>query len=327
MSAVPSSIIQQELRREEDSYYSLLRDLTAIQGGLNSDRDRQDAERLQREISEASNFLSGFAARNLAANELFYAKIQGQYKGRPTSVSDLSKQLDHLENMGYYARPTRFCFYIDGLKPEINDRLIRNCISTSLPGRALMTQGFKIYGNPLEQVYEVNYATEMNMTFRVGEDMLERDMFESWMNKSISYNTADVAYPDDYMTTMRIYQLDRKDGYLYCIRLNNVFCKTIADMDFSSDSSDQVQTVQVTIAYSDFAVVGRTDVQNLQQSQSAESQDKFVPPRSRATRRNVGRNNLAAILNQRENERNNRDRQTQVESSLWWNKIGFGIRE
>jgi hypothetical protein len=141
----------------------------------------------------------------------------------------------------------------------------------------------------------------------VGEDMLERDLFETWMNTSISYNTADVAYPDDYMTTMRIYQLDRKDGYLYSIRLNNVFCKAIADMDFSSDSSDQVQTIQVTIAYSDFAVIGKTNIENLDVEQSVVED----PPKSRATLNRSSANDQAR---ERQNLQQSRIRNAQYQN-------------
>jgi hypothetical protein len=303
--------LQQQLRAEAEAYLQLQQFVTGLNNDINSERDRIDRELFNIELANSVVQQSQFAKRNAVANKLFQERIQNQSKNRPTSDSDLSKQLDHLEEMGYYARPTRFSFFIEGLSPRINDRLIRNCISASLPGRSLMTQGFKIYGNPLEQVYEVNYATEINMTFRVGEDMAERDLFESWMNTAISYNTSDLNYPDDYMTTMRIYQLDRKDGYLYCIRLNNVFCKTLADMDFSSDSSDQVQTIQVALAYSDFSIVGKTSVENLSNDFRLRSGSKI--PRSRAELNRTTRND------QRREQQNldvNTRRQVEVRTAI-----------
>lgn len=183
--------------------------------------------------------------------------LSEQDKGKTPTTSDILKQLEHVVDMGFYARPTRFAFSIDAVPSTLNDRLLRNCMSLVLPGRSFMSQGFKIYGSPIEQVYETNYSTEISMTFRVGEDMLERDFFEGWMNIAMSYETADVAYPDDYMTSMRIYQMNRNDGYVYGVRLNNVFCKTVSDMELSSDASDQISTVNITLGYTDYAVIGK----------------------------------------------------------------------
>jgi hypothetical protein len=300
--------LQQQIRREADAYLAVQRFIAEGENQVNANRDSRDFDSFERQLRDSQVQQSAFSRKNDLANKLFQERIK-ESKSRTTSDSDLSAQLDHLERMSYYARPTRFSFYIEALSPTVNDRLIRNCITTSLPGRSLMTQGFKIYGNPLEQVYEVNYGTELNMTFRVGEDMLERDLFESWMNTAISYNTSDLNYPDDYMTTMKIYQLDRKDAYLYCIRLNNVFCKTIADIDFSSDSSDQVQTVQVSLSYSDFAVVGRTSVQGIRDLRF----NSGLLPKSRAQLNRTTRNDE---LREAENTRINRAREVQRNTAI-----------
>lgn len=173
-------------------------------------------------------------------------------------TSDISRQIAHIKNMNGFARPTRFSFIIEGLLWGINERLNRNCMSISIPGRSLMSQAAKIYGSPKDQVYEVNYPNELQITFRVGEDMLERDFFDRWMNTAMSHHTHDVNYPDDYMTTMRIFQLDKNDNYVYCTQLYNVFAKTISDIELSTDASDQIETVNITLGYSESQVIGYT---------------------------------------------------------------------
>lgn len=174
-------------------------------------------------------------------------------------TSDISRQMAHIQNgSGFYARPTRFAFILEGLLWGLNERLNRNCQSISIPGRSLMSQSAKIYGSPKDQVYEVNYPTELQITFRVGEDMLERDFFDRWMNTAMSHHTHDVNYPDSYMTTMKIYQLDRQDNYVYCTELYNVFAKSIGDIELSTDSSDTIETVSITLGYSESQVVGYT---------------------------------------------------------------------
>lgn len=199
-----------------------------------------------------------FNQQNTSTDQLAF-----QSKNRDVSSSDIYLQLEHLKKIGFYARPTRFSFIIEGIRSDINDRLVRSCLTTSLPGRSLMSTGFKIYGNPVDQVYETSYLSEISMTFRVGQDMFERDFFESWMNLAVSYETADLKYPDEYMTRMKIYQLDPSDYRIYCLGLNNVFCKTLSDMELSTDSTDMIHTVNVTLGYSDYAVIGRIDPQQV----------------------------------------------------------------
>jgi hypothetical protein len=231
----------------------------------------------QAQVGEDASLLNklrdsdGYVSAKQAQNTLINLMDMHDSSRKTPIVSDVSRQLQHIADMGFYARPTRFSFMIDGIPSDVNSRIVRNCTNLSMPGRSFMTQGFKIYGNPRDQVYETNYSNEISMTLRVGEDMMERHLFESWMNLSMAYETADVAYPDDYMTSMKIYQLNRRDGYVYGVRLNSVFCKTISDMELSSDSADQVSTVQITLGYSDYAVIGRINP------------DREVPP-------NQGRN-------------------------------------
>lgn len=174
---------------------------------------------------------------------------------RDPVTSDISKQLVHMKNMNYFARPTRFYFEFTGVDSQLNERLVRNCMSTSLPGRALLTQPLKIYGPPVEYAYEANYNNEFQMTFRVGEDMRERDYFENWLNSIYSQVTGDLAYPNSYRKTLKVYQLDRSDFKVYCTELYNVFCKSISDIELSTDSSDQIETITVTLAYSEYRVI------------------------------------------------------------------------
>jgi hypothetical protein len=200
----------------------------------------------------------GLKAKQREIDE-FYQKADADTQGRKTGdpmTSNLSRQIAHITNMGYYARPTRFAFIIDGLLWRNNDRLNRNCQTLSLPGRSVASQPIKIYGPPKEFVYEANYENQLTILFRVGEDMFERDFFEQWMNTSISLRSSDLSYPDDYMTSMRVFQLDRTDNYLYCVQLYNVFCKSISQIDLGSDLSDQIETVSVVLGYSEYQVIG-----------------------------------------------------------------------
>jgi hypothetical protein len=211
-------------------------------------------------VNPVFNSIESQIARTNARITKFYndlADETGGIKYKDPLTSNISRQIAHIVGMNYYARPTRFYFEIEGLGWPQNERLVRNCQSTIMPGRALQTQPLKIYGPPVEYAYEANYANELQLTFRVGEDMFERDFFEGWIGSVYSPMTADLLYPDTYMTNMRIYQLDKTDLKVYCTELYNVFCKSISDIELSTDSSDQIETVNVTLAYSEYQVIGK----------------------------------------------------------------------
>lgn len=193
--------------------------------------------------------------------EYFFRQMEesvGGYKDKDKITSNISKQIAHIKSMGLYARPSRFFFDIDGLGVSVNERLNRNCMNTAMPGRSIQSQSLKIYGPPSEFAYEANYTNELSMVFRVGEDMFERDFFEGWMGSVVSPMTSDLQYPDSYRTNMRIYQLDRRDNKVYAVELYNVFCKMIGDIELSTDASDQISTIQVTLAFSEYQTIGKT---------------------------------------------------------------------
>lgn len=174
-------------------------------------------------------------------------------------TSNLSSQLAFISRIGGYARTTRFYFEIDSIVSGVQERLNRSCMSLSIPGKAVQSQPNKIYGPPSEFAYEINYNNEFQMSFRVGEDYFERDFFDGWIGSIVSPSSSDLAYPDTYRRTMRVYQLDMSDNKVYGIELYNVFCKSIGDIELSTDASDQIAVINVTLGYSESQTIGKTN--------------------------------------------------------------------
>lgn len=173
-------------------------------------------------------------------------------------TSGLEKQISHIKRIaGGFSRPTRFSFEFRRIPDWYNQRLGRSCQSASIPGRGLQTQPLKIYGPPREYAYEANYQNEIQLTFRVSVDMFERDFFERWMNRVYSPTTADLEYPDRYRTDLKIYQLDTSDKKTYCTELYDVFPKSMSDIELGTDLSDQIETINITLAYSEYQVIGK----------------------------------------------------------------------
>jgi hypothetical protein len=171
--------------------------------------------------------------------------------------SNITRQIAAIVSQGGYSKTNRFTFEFTNMNAAVNERLVRNCISLSIPGRSIQSQPHKIYGPPREFPYEANYVNELQMTFRVGLDMFERDMFERWAGHIISPITSDLIYPDQYRVSLKIYQLDPLDNKTYGVELYDVFCKSIGEMELNTEAQDQFSTVNVTLSYSEYHVIGR----------------------------------------------------------------------
>ena len=187
----------------------------------------------------------------------------GGAKNRDPYTSNVKRQVAHIKQMGLYTRPTRFFFQFDFLMAPLNERLNRNCISMTLPGRSLQTQPMKMYGPPQEFPYESNYNNELQMTFRIGQDMYERDLFEYWINQSMDYRSQDVNYPDSYKSSLTIYKTNMVDEKVFGVELYDLFCKSIGDIELNTESSDQISTLTVTFSFTEYGIIGRQSIETV----------------------------------------------------------------
>jgi len=196
------------------------------------------------------------AASRIPSPDTSPAATNGSQFVDPVS-SNITRQIAAIVSQGGYSKTNRFAFEFTNMNAAVNERLVRNCISLSIPGRSIQSQPHKIYGPPREFPYEANYANELQMTFRVGLDMFERDMFERWVGHIISPITSDLIYPDQYRVSLKIYQLDQLDNKTYGVELYDVFCKSVGEMELNTEAQDQFSTVTVTMSYSEYHVIGR----------------------------------------------------------------------
>jgi hypothetical protein len=226
----------------------------------------EDYEDLWLQSDAFSDANIALMAQSRAAAEFFHRLEQetGGSKNRDPNTSNVQKQISFMVNktlgVNGYARPTRFYFEFAKVGSKFNERLSRNCASISMPGKALATQPLKINGPPAEYPYDVNFTNELTATFRVGADYFERQFFESWVNQAIPNQFHKVNYSNEYKTTLRIYALNQFDSKIYCVELQDCFCKAIGDINFSHDLTDTITTIDVTFSFSEYFVMGWIDV-------------------------------------------------------------------
>lgn len=150
------------------------------------------------------------------------------------------------------ARPHHFDVSV-ALPPNLGDYkrservLSLRCESTELPGRSLMTTSMKIYGVEEKFPYMSSY-NDISLTFIVSDDMIEKRIFESWVNYIHPTATFNFKYKDDYARDMIITQYDLKKKMSYQVSLINAY--PIAVNPLSLDwGSDGYHKLNVTFVY------------------------------------------------------------------------------
>ena len=151
------------------------------------------------------------------------------------------------------ARPNRFDVSIPVpltliLYRNISERLTFRCESANLPGRTLATADQKIYNITEKFPYQTTY-NDMDLTFIVSDDMLEKEFFDAWMEFINPSTTFNMKYKGDYATTVTISQYDVTNKLSYSIELIDAYPIAVNQMDLDW-SSDGTHKLTVVLAYS-----------------------------------------------------------------------------
>jgi hypothetical protein len=151
------------------------------------------------------------------------------------------------------ARPNRFDVSIPVpltliLYRNISERLTFRCESANLPGRSLATADQKIYNITEKFPYQTTY-NDMDLTFIVSDDMLEKEFFDAWMEFINPSTTFNMKYKGDYATTVTISQYDVTNKLSYSIELIDAYPIAVNQMDLDW-SSDGTHKLTVVLAYS-----------------------------------------------------------------------------
>jgi hypothetical protein len=155
------------------------------------------------------------------------------------------------------ARPSRFDVFIPA-PPGSDSNPFNNgiidmsllsfrCETAQLPGKHLSTVEQKTYG-PFEKFpFHASYG-DVDMTFIVDGDMIEKVFFDYWIDYINSIGNYDTAYKTDYCSDITINQYDVTNKNTYAVTLVDAFPINVnqLDLDWSSDGHHKLT---VTFAY------------------------------------------------------------------------------
>ena len=136
-------------------------------------------------------------------------------------------------------------------------RLSETCEVAMFPGRNISSQPNKIYGPVREMPYENIYSGDLDLTFRVGQDMFERVYFEKWMDSVVNKDNHRHSYYDDYVRDIYISQLTKDDSIVYQVVLRECWPKTVNPLTLGASTTDEYQKQSVSIAFRKYEVIDK----------------------------------------------------------------------
>lgn len=156
-----------------------------------------------------------------------------------------------------FAKSARFAVQIgriSGLFPD----MIYYCENAEMPGRAFDTQDYRYYG-PNFRLPNASAYTDINLSFYVSDQMLEKEVFDKWMSYINPKNTYDFRFLNEYSTDINIYQFSEvaEKGATYKVTLRRAYPINVQAMPLSW-AEDNIHRLQVTFSYTDWVTQPET---------------------------------------------------------------------
>jgi hypothetical protein len=132
------------------------------------------------------------------------------------------------------------------------------CEITNLPGMSISTKGLKLYGPAYQRPISSEFNGEaINMTFYLDQKMNVKAFFDAWMFKTVNPNSFNVSYADQYVSQIKISQLDgtdngdaeESDRETYSVYLEDAFPRAMSLVDLSASATNQAGRLNMTFAY------------------------------------------------------------------------------
>ena len=136
----------------------------------------------------------------------------------------------------------------------IQKRLSDSCEIVSLPGRGHSSQANTIYGPVREMPYQTLYSGDLDITFRVGSDYLERHYFETWSDLMINRRTHNYNYYDTYASVLVVRALSKADELLYEAQVKECYPKNVGAIEYGYEKVDELTKFTVSLSFRDYEV-------------------------------------------------------------------------
>ncbi len=159
---------------------------------------------------------------------------------------------------GDFARPNRFQVFFplpEGLYSLGNsqDILTFRCENAQIPGRTLATTEQRTYG-PIEKLPYLTTYNDLDVTLIVDSNMIQKRLFDAWMQLINPSFTNNFTYRDTYCTDITVKQYDVTDKVTYEVKFIDSYPISINQMDLDW-SSEGYHKLNATFAYTRWETV------------------------------------------------------------------------
>jgi hypothetical protein len=150
------------------------------------------------------------------------------------------------------AKPSRFEVKINPpsvLRSAISSSTLAfRCENASLPGRTLSTSDLRIYGPTEKYPYQSAYD-DITLTFIVTSSMIEKTLFNTWMDYINNPETWNFEYKSNYVTDILISQFDTSNRETHEVKLVDAFPISINELDLDWGNDAAYHKLSVVFAY------------------------------------------------------------------------------
>ena len=124
------------------------------------------------------------------------------------------------------------------------------CEMASLPPVNISTKSFKIFGPTYQRPFSAEYGGEgISLTFHVDRDMKVKNFFDEWTSKIVDPDTGFVGFQEDYISTIRLRQLNEQDEVTYELELEEAFPRSVNLLELNNSAQNQTHRLNVLFAY------------------------------------------------------------------------------
>lgn len=129
------------------------------------------------------------------------------------------------------------------------------CDSVTMPGRGFSTTPYRFYGPARNMPYEPIYSGELTLSVILSADLRERNFFETWMQMVCDPNNYKFGYYDDYVGNLTINPLTRTDAISYQMNVEEVYPKSLGDLQVGYDRDNDYLKQEITLAFRKYTAV------------------------------------------------------------------------
>jgi hypothetical protein len=124
------------------------------------------------------------------------------------------------------------------------------CEITNLPGMSISTKGQRIYGAPYQKPVSSDFGGDsIVMTFYMDNGFDVKAFFDAWMFNVVNPNSFNVNYQENYVSQIKITQLDENDVDQYSVFLEDAFPRAMNMMEMNMSATNQTHKLTITFAY------------------------------------------------------------------------------